>query len=182
MTTQTQSAPKARVAVLGALALLACGWALASASHPTRPAHGATQAPPLEVAAQTCPPTGDAHERARDAEAAAAARIARYPFEAAEGLAALRELARAAACFERAAEAEALERVRMRARTWRHELERDYRGARVRLERALRDDRTEHARTEARTLLALLDGMESAYTQRLRAFVDAQPRAKGEKP
>jgi len=182
MTHHKASSSKARTAVLALLTLLACGWALASASNDEQARGTPLQAPELVMPAVTCPTVGNAHERARDAEAAAQARIARYPFAAAEGTAALHDFALAAACFAHAHDTVAVDRVQTATREWHTTLQRDYRGTRVRLERALHEGDDPRARSEAQALLTLLDGVQTPYPRRLRAIAETQPQTPGDEP
>ena len=182
MTQHATSSSKARTAVLALLTLLACGWAFASASYDEQAQGTPLQAPELVVPSVRCPTVGDAHERARDAETAAQARIARYPFAAAEGRAALHDFALAATCFAHAHDAVAVDRVQAATREWHATLQRDYRGTRVRLERALHEGDEPRARSEAQTLLTLLDGVQTPYTRRLRAIAETQPQTPGDEP
>jgi hypothetical protein len=109
--------------------------------------------PRLEARCEAAP---DARaRRGREANAAATAAIARYPFDAREGLAALARLLQAERCFELAGEPAARAQAGARAAAWRARLQGDCRDRFLRYRLARASKRLEHALDDVEFLLAL---------------------------
>lgn len=160
------TAPLPALLLLGALlVLLALGlWRL-----DTAPAEIDVTAPPLPVSQAACDVSTDAAlAQAAQSEAAALARIARYPFDATEGLAALHLLAQAEACYATAGREQDRTRAAARTGAWRARIERDYRDHLTRYRRAILAQRPALARDDVSFLLELLAGHDGPFPARLR--------------
>jgi hypothetical protein len=152
------------------LALCAVAVAFCAAQFDAEPdTAAAPEAPPLPRLNVRCEATGDAAaQTALDAEQAALAKIARYPYAAAEGLRALLRLAEAKRCFELAGDRVGMARVDQRERSWRARLERDYRDHLTRYRRALSTSQTAQLRLEIDVLLELLADQQGKFVNQLR--------------
>lgn len=155
------------LALACAVALAWLGFVLAP-SHPARDA-AALRPPALPAPRRAC----DAQpalrlRRATEVEAAAEAKIARYRYAPAEGIAALALLSLAEHCYA-AAPAEAdRARLAVRAAAWRAHLERDYQAQLIRRERALALGDARAASAATTFLLELLQGERGAFVAQLR--------------
>ncbi len=168
-TPATNAAARAMQPLLLALALALLLAASFADLGRLAPAAERVAAPPLPALEGGCDASPEAAaERARRAESSGRARIARYPFAAAEGLPALQALLEAEACFVLAHDDQGRARSALRARLWRSRLERDYRDHVLRYERALDTGRPALARADVCFLLALLSGHEGAFVAALK--------------
>jgi hypothetical protein len=106
--------------------------------------------------ARSCPESDQAlsTERGRREELAANAKRERYPFDGTEGLRAVERLQIARACFANAGASGDVERVELAAEALRRSLSEDLAAWRLRLERALQQDRRREA-------LAAIKGLEA---------------------
>lgn len=126
-------------------------------------------APSLNAGETACDaPIEAAGERAHQAEDAALAKVARYPFAPAEGLRAARLLDLAEHCHARAGNAAGSERAADRKRAWQALLERDYRDHLNRYRRALHAQRPAQAREDVSFLLELLSQQDGPFVAQLR--------------
>lgn len=105
------------------------------------------------------------HHRAERNEAAADARRQRYPFDARDGVAAVRLYTGSGFCYAGAGYSEEAASVGRRATQLRQRVEGDYDTARFRLGRALSNEDRGTAISEARLLLALLEGRDDPYVE-----------------
>ena len=141
-----------------AVALVALGWqgggAAADASAST-----SVEPPTMTVARVSCPETAPqaAVERGRRDEHAALAKLERYPFDASEGLRALEHLNIAKACFEAAGATADQGRASQRQEAIQRTLAEDLAAWRLRLDRALEQDRPREAMAAVRGLEALVE-------------------------
>jgi hypothetical protein len=140
-----------------AVGLVGLGWQGGGA------AADASAAAPVEAPALTLPPTpcpetdaGAAAERAAKEERAAEAKLERYPFDAGEGLRALARLQLAKACFSVAGAAAELARAEEQQLALQRTLSEDLAAWRLRLDRALSQDRPRDA-------LAAVKGLEALF-------------------
>lgn len=157
-----------RTAVL--LALCAVALAFCVAQFDAQPTTAkALEAPPLPRLSVRCEATGEATaQRALEAEQAALAKIARYPYAATEGLRALLRLSEAKRCFEDAGDRVGMARVAQRALHWRARLERDYRDHLMRYRRALSTHQDGQLQLEIGVLLELLTDQQGKFVNQLR--------------
>jgi hypothetical protein len=100
-----------------------------------------------------------ARVRAEEALALGLAKEERYPFSRKDGVRALGLFEEASSCFEKAALPEEREKVRKQVNTWSETLERDFRDLRLRLDLALRAQKTEEALEAARALESMLSAV-----------------------
>lgn len=145
--------------LLVALGLPLALFALRGVGHAIESAEKAPTAPPLTaepaVACSQIDP-GMASHRAERAHLGALAKVARYPFEAADGVEALGLFAEARACYEQGGRPEDAERVRSELGRWRDRLEQEYQAHQLGLERALENGAQAQALAEIARLRALL--------------------------
>lgn len=171
-----------RALLLLGMTLLSVTVLLASAAPNDDPAT-AIAPPPLPRVEAPCGAVGDAAgEHARRTEAAALARIARYPFAPADGLAADRLLDEAKHCYASSGDAAGQQRVATRAKLWRARLERDYRDHLIRYRRALAAARPELALHDIAFLLELLSRHDDPFLAQLRQAqreIEAFPQDRG---
>ncbi len=141
-----------------AVALVALGWqgggAAADASASTT-----VEPPAMAVPAASCPEASAdaALVRARKDEHAAQAKLERYPFDAGEGLRALEHLNVAKACFSVAGATADQGRAEQRREALQRTLAEDLAAWRLRLDRALAQDRPSDAMAAVRGLEALVE-------------------------
>jgi hypothetical protein len=165
-----------------AAALLVVAALLASADQ-NRDSVAAVAPPPLPQIEAPCVATLDAAgEQASRAERSALARIDRYPFAPADGLAALQLLDRARHCYLASGDAAGQARVALRAKLWRGRLERDYRDHLTRYKRALSAERPLLALRDIAFLLELWSGHDGPFLAQLRQAqreLEAAPQSGG---
>jgi hypothetical protein len=127
------------------------------------------QPPALFGETETCATAGTAavFEAGRD-EAAGRARLERYPFDARDGVVGVVLLRRAAACHRAAGADGAALVAEAEAARAQGQIERDYRMASFRFERALRAGRTRAALAESRWLLAVAGDRPGEWGEWLR--------------
>ncbi len=158
------SARPSPVLLLAPFAIGVAIWAIGTAPDrtevPTAPA-----APELLVELpERCRSEGANTRHLAEREAAAAlARQQRYPFDASEGVAAVRLFTHAARCFSAAGQATEATANERRAAALRARVEGDYDTARFRLSRALANQDLDLAISESQLLLSLLDGRSDPY-------------------
>lgn len=129
-----------------------------------------TQAPtePLQIfdAEVACPSTGAQALYMADEDAEGAlAKSERYPFDASDGVESVQLYRRSQACYALVGQAEAASRMRQEGDWMQHRIEEDYTTHRLRLERAMEQQRWPDALLETRALLALTRHREHAYVQ-----------------
>lgn len=146
-----------------------CGLALITAAVGCEPGvvtSHAPLAPELAPIGRPCQTHGDPSHRARYCMAQARARMASYPFAPDRGPQALTWLSEAAACYADAAQPDGQTHAEQVQARFRARLESDFRVARLRLEHALTDPRSDERKRTTRFLLALLSGQpETAYAR-----------------
>jgi hypothetical protein len=152
-------------------ALIALGWqgggAAAEASHGV----AAVEPPALTMPVTPCSESDPllALERGRREELAASAKRERYPFDASEGLRSLERLQIARACFGNAGAAAEAGRVEQASESLQRSLDEDLAAWRLRLERAVQQDRPREALKAITGLDALVSPLgESPYRAWLR--------------
>lgn len=133
------------------------GWMLLS--EPNTGIDTTPTAPPPELFDQetSCTTTGGTarHHADRDAEAAIA-KAERYPFAAQDGVQAVRLYRRAAACYRAIGATTEAQLMQREGEVMARRIDEDYRTHRLRLERALQQNRLEDALLETRALIELL--------------------------
>jgi hypothetical protein len=132
-------------------------------------------APALRSTVSECEPGPSPLRTAHDSEARALTHIGHYPFSPSDGLLALDLLSASQRCFAAAGQPLDAARVAERLARWQRTLDADYRGHQVRLQHALRTQRTADALAESRALLAMLATRDGAYTAWLRHIEQAEP-------
>jgi hypothetical protein len=169
-----------RAVVLAALAA-AGGLLLLLGERPGPADDPQPSLPPIEVRCDAAP---DARvRRGREASSAATAAIARYPFDAREGLAALQRLLQAERCFELAGERVARAQAGARATAWRARLQGDCRDRFLRYRLARASERLQHALADVEFLLALCAPERGPLATRLRrAQIEISERNDSQEP
>ncbi|AKF11665.1 FHA domain-containing protein [Sandaracinus amylolyticus] len=129
-----------------------------------------TQAPTEQLqifdAAVQCPQTGaQALYMADDDAEGALAKSERYPFDASDGVESVQLYRRSQACYALVGQAEAAARMQHEGDWMQHRIEEDYTTHRLRLERAMEQQRWPDALLETRALLSLTRHREHAYVQ-----------------
>lgn len=159
----------ARTPVLLAVTLVAMAGAMAQ--YQARHEVSRQAAPPaLRIPAMRCSAEKSrAKSAALDAERAGLAKIARYPYAAADGPKALDRLIEAERCYAFAGDTEAQTRLALRAKHWQARIERDYRDHLIRYDRAIAVEQNDEAKREIDFLLAFLADYEGPFVNRLRS-------------
>lgn len=103
-----------------------------------------------------CPRSGSARHRADQDAEAAIAKAERYPFAAQDGVQAVRDFRRARACYRAAGAQREAEIMESEAAAMQARIEEDYLTHRLRLERAIEQQRMPDALLETRALIELL--------------------------
>lgn len=135
--------------------------------------------PALWEEENACTQPAAAESRAREAEAAALAKMQRYRFEARDGLQALRLLQEARQCYAAGGRRAEAFRAEKRSAAWKARLQRDYEGHLLRLRLALQKKDREEVLGEVRALKALLAHRDGEY---LSWLLDLERKmARGEK-
>jgi hypothetical protein len=112
--------------------------------------------PPLFDADETCPSSGSARHRADlDAEAAIA-RAERYPFSSQDGVQSVRHYRMARACYRAAGAEREAQIMANEGRAMEQRIDEDYVTHRLRLERAIEQNRMPDALLETQALIELL--------------------------
>jgi hypothetical protein len=145
--------------------LVGLGWQGGGAAADAKAA-APVEPPVLARPSTSCPETeaGAAAERAVKEEHAAQAKLERYPFDAGEGLRALEHLQVAKACFTVAVAAADLARAEEQRLALQRTLAEDLAAWRLRLDRALAQDRPREALAAVRGLEALVAPLgDTAY-------------------
>lgn len=129
-----------------------------------------TQAPtePLQIfdTEVPCPTTGAQALYMADEDAEGAlAKSERYPFDASDGVESVQLYRRSQACYALVGQTEAANRMRQEGDWMQHRIEEDYTTHRLRLERAMEQQRWPDALLETRALLALTRHREHPYVQ-----------------
>lgn len=129
-----------------------------------------TRAPsePLQIfdAEVTCPTTGAQALYMADEDAEGAlAKSERYPFDASDGVESVQLYRRSQACYALVGQTEAANRMRQEGDWMQHRIEEDYTTHRLRLERAMEQQRWPDALLETRALLALTRHRDHPYVQ-----------------
>ena len=154
---------------IGAVFLVLGGTALAFLGGRGAATNAALSPPSLDLGGPTCSvPAEQSRVRWMAAERAATARLARYPFDAADGVEAVSLLHEAALCAERSADLVAAERLAELERTWIARIRDDFRARVVRVRVALeREPRgvALHEVTELRRMLAHTRGEYSTWLE-----------------
>jgi hypothetical protein len=152
--------------VLAAAALAALAWSY------LEPGHDAAPEPELPRLSERDAPCAASEtrraERGREARAAAAAKIARYPFAPDEGPQALQLLLEAERCFELAGDGAAGAATAAHARVWRARMRHDARDHWLRYRVSLASKRPQHALPDIEFLLALFGHEAGTFSARLR--------------
>jgi hypothetical protein len=156
------------IVILGALGIIgALAWVLLAEDT----GHGIeTQAPSetLDLFAEPvrCPSTGAQALYLADEDAEGAlAKSERYPFDASDGVESVELYRRSQACYALVGQTEAATRMQHEGDWMQHRIEEDYRTHRLRLERAMEQQRWSDALLETRALLALTRTRDHAYVQ-----------------
>ncbi len=110
-----------------------------------------------------CTRPSAAEYRAREAEAAALAKMQRFRFEPGDGMQALRQLREAARCYAVGGKKREAARAEKRFEAWKERLQRDYDGSLLRLRLALQKKDREEVLREVRALKALLGQRPGEY-------------------
>jgi hypothetical protein len=121
-----------------------------------------------EPAAECNAPTAMQAARGNEAVAVARAKIARYPFAPADGIAALALLREAARCFQLAGDHDSARVAETHARSWRARVQSDSRDHWLRYRVAVASGRAEHALPDIEFLLELFERAPGPFTSRLR--------------
>ncbi|XYH94736.1 FHA domain-containing protein [Sorangium sp. So ce1128] len=124
------------------------------------------EVPPLwSAGAATCPERAPDQARAvaRERTVLAEAKRERSPFVVQDGIAAVPLLETAAACLHVAGDQELVAQMSLSAAQLRAKINSDYRAHQVRLEHVLRVGDLRTAQSEAKTLLAMLEGQSGPY-------------------
>ena len=132
------------------------GWMLLSEGDVGLDLDPAAPPPSLFDEEMTCPSSGSARHRADQDAEAAIAKAERYPFSAQDGVQAVRHYARARACYRAAGASREAGIMQNEGAAMRERIEEDYRTHRLRLERALEQERMPDALLETRALIELL--------------------------
>lgn len=171
------------VIIAAFIGLPLAGWLLLSDPVTEVPLEAGVPPPELFAAEASCDQGGSsALHLAREAAEAASHRSERYPFDAQDGVAAVKLWGEAGACYDAAGRADDARRVERERRAMAQRLEEDYRTHRLRLERALEKERWDDALRESRALLSLTDHLQGdAYVtwltlleRRLQLIVDSR--------
>lgn len=132
-----------------------------------------------------CPAVGESalYSADRDAEAALA-KSERYPFDAGDGVESVLLYRRSAACYAAIGQADAAARMNAEGEWMAHRIEEDFTTHKLRLTRAMEQERWPDALLETRALLALTRHREHPYVQwltrnerRLQLLVDSGPQS-----
>lgn len=150
--------------VLGALPVAV--WMLMQGSNQNLQFDPAGKPPALFAESQECPVSADkAVHRARDAEQAASHKRERYPFDAQDGIEAVRRYQVAESCYREANYTKAAERVANEGNALKKRINEDYKTHKLRLERSLEKGRHLQALREARALNSLIRHTDGNYAQ-----------------
>jgi hypothetical protein len=125
---------------------------------------GKRRPPALFDEVSVCSLPDSALHRAREAEAAAAARMQRYPFASSDGIRAVQLSAETQRCYELAGRNGDAARLKKQLRTWKQKLDQDYRSRRLRLRLSLQNRNQKEALREVRALQKLLSHRNDSYT------------------
>ncbi len=160
-----QSSPVVAIGLVGIVAVL--GWLMLS--DPAR-TNLEMQAPtdPLSLfdAEAPCPATGaQALYRADQDAEHALAKSERYPFDSGDGIESVMLYRRAQACYVISGEPESAARMQREAEWMRQRIEEDFATHRVRLERAMTQERWPDALVETRALIALTRHRNHPYVE-----------------
>ncbi len=132
------------------------GWLLLSAPDAGLDTTAPASPPPLFEESVACPDTGSARHRADlDAEEAIAM-SERYPFASQDGVQAVGRYQRAQSCYRAAGATREAEIMAQEVASMQDRIEEDYRTHRLRLTRALEQERLPDALVETRSLIELL--------------------------
>lgn len=166
-TTSAKAPPlqRLRIAALGALAISALSFAAfqaRSATKPATPQHSAFEIDALLGADRCQAPSGVPEELSRHAarlQQMAQARKQRSVFVPSESVRATALLAEAELCLRQADDAIAAEQVHQQWVRWKGDLASRFQGHRLRLDLALKNQRTQDAQVEIKALKTLLGGL-----------------------
>jgi hypothetical protein len=158
-----KKAALAALPLLGALLLVGVSW-LSSGEDGSAAFSLADRKPPaLWEGRVDCSQPAAAETRAREAEAAALAKMQRYRFEARDGLQALRLLREARQCYAAGGREGEAARVEKKADAWQERLQGDYEGHLLRLRLAQQKKDGGETLREVRALRALLAHRNGEY-------------------
>ncbi len=163
-TTKTKTSPL--VPIAGLLVLLCAGLATLKRGPALDSAADEIQAPALTPAeAPRCSVVGPAPvlDHAREAEHEALAKREQFPFEPADGVAALRLFAEASACFADGDDSTGRDRTLAALRDWEAVVSERYAALRLRLQVAQTQHRDADALETVRELERLLQGRSGPY-------------------
>ncbi|MFW6197532.1 MAG: hypothetical protein ACOC5B_01575 [Myxococcota bacterium] len=148
--------PPVIIAALVTLPIAA--WMLLRSPNADEAHAGTADAPGLFDGQASCPAEGtdEAQDRAHELWEAAAAKAQRYHYEPSDGVQAVGLYERAVRCLRQAGQPDEAEVVGREAAPLRRRIEIDYRTYRLRLDRALEEERVEDALLATRILGALL--------------------------
>jgi hypothetical protein len=162
-TGEQKTSPVVMIGAVGIVGILA--WTMLSDSGD---AGIETQAPAEPLAlfeeAVACPTTGAnaLYQADEDAEGALA-KSERYPFDPSDGVESVMLYRRSQACYVTAGQTDAATRMQQEGEWMRHRIDEDYTTHRLRLERAMEQERWPDALLETRALLALVRGRDHPY-------------------
>lgn len=167
---------------IGAALVVLGGAALALLGNANQAADAALLPPPLDLGGPACPVSVDqATARSRIAERAALGRMARYPFDAEDGVEAVALLHEAALCARSDGDAMTSERLEALERTWNARVRADYRARIVRVKMALEREPRAVAIHEVTELARMLKRSPGEYSTWLEATKRRLERA-GDRP
>jgi len=167
-----RSKERSPVVLLGLVGILLCGGFVVAGKAGHDSASNEPEPPQLTATPGTCP-AGDAEtaqRRARLAERTGLARREQSAFVAADALAALTAFGEAEACYRIAGQSDDADRAAALGRDWSAHLNADYAASRLRLQRALVQERDAEALTAATELGRLLAGRSGPYVDWLAAL------------
>ena len=113
----------------------------------------------------TCPAGAPAEKQARDAHEAAVTKAERYPYEASDGIEAVKLFRAAQRCFAESKNEAMARRMEVEFSLLKSKIEEDYLVHRVRQKRALKNRRLSEALVETRALLGIVDTQPGPYKE-----------------
>lgn len=172
------------IVLLGLVGILLCGGFALAGNTGHKAATAEPEPPQLAVARGSCPASEPeaARKRARLAERIGIARQEQSAFIAADARAALTAFSESQACYEAAGEPKDAARMDALGRNWTAHLNADYAANRLRLQRALMQQRDSEALTAVTDLQRLLAGYTGPYIDwlaTLRAELEGSIRRAG---
>ncbi len=161
-----QKAVSSPIALLMLLIVPVAGYLLLTGEEAELPLSPGAAAPPLfDPAPNACSESGDAAAfTARESIEAAESKGDRYPFDAQDGIQAVRLFDQAAACYTAAGDLQTAARARQERAMLADRIEYDFQTHKVRLERALEYKHMADAIVEVEALRAMVKHRDTPYT------------------